>query len=264
MSKAPSVLVTGSSRGLGRGIAIELARAGYSVAIHYARNSAAAEETASTCREVGNADGQSFPIVGGDVSKADDRIRIVDECRAALGGIDALVNNAGISVRQRIDLMEANTESWDEVLDVNCKAPHFLTQLVAKDWIANAGKSRLSTGYKLAFVGSISAEAASPNRAEYCVSKAGIAMLNRVWAARLAREGVQSVEIRAGIMATDMTAGVASKYDALLADDAVVPLARWGTAEDMGLAVLAFVEGRLAFSTGDVINVDGGFHVRRL
>lgn len=264
MSKAGTVLVTGSSRGLGRGIALEAAAAGFSVAIHYARNADAAAETAAACATAAPDPAQRFPIVGGDLRDPDARHAIVEAVHRDFDGIDALVNNAGISVRQRVDVMDATQESWDDVMSVNCKAPHFLTQLVARRWLQEPGASRIASGYKLVFVGSISAEAASPNRAEYCVSKAGLTMLNRVWAARLAPAGVQSVEVRAGIMATDMTAVVAEHYDTVLADDRVVPQARWGTAQDMGLAVRAVLEGRLPFSTGHVLDVDGGFHVRRL
>jgi NAD(P)-dependent dehydrogenase (short-subunit alcohol dehydrogenase family) len=260
---AAVVLVTGASRGLGRGVAEALARDGHSVAIHYAVNTAAAEETADACRAQAARAGQRFSLVAGNVASALDRRRIVDETLAAHGRIDGLVNNAGIAPRVRADILDAEERSFDEVVGVNLKGPYFLTQLVARHWLAHPGQSLLPGGYKLVFVSSLSAYAASTNRGDYCVSKAGIAMVTRLWAARLAAEGVQVIELRPGIMATDMTSGVRDRYDALIAEG-VVPQRRWGTAADLGLAVSAVMKGSFPFSTGDVINVDGGFHLRRL
>jgi NAD(P)-dependent dehydrogenase (short-subunit alcohol dehydrogenase family) len=146
---------------------------------------------------------------------------------------------------------------------VNLKAPYFLSQAVARHWISKKGESRLPGGYKLVFISSISATHVSLNRGEYCVSKAGLAMAAKLWAARLAAEGVQVFEVRPGIMATDMTAAVKAHYDRLLAEG-LVPQKRWGTAEDVGRAVSALLEGRFPFSTGDVLHVDGGLHLERL
>jgi NAD(P)-dependent dehydrogenase (short-subunit alcohol dehydrogenase family) len=248
---------------LGRGIAETLAGAGFSVAIHYARNREAAEETALACRKLAPNEAQTFATVGGDVGVAADRQRLFDEVLAAYGRLDALINNAGIAPRIRADITEATEEIFDEVLDTNLKGPYFLSQLAARHWLAHPGESRIASGYKLIFVTSLSAAAASVNRGEYCISKAGLAMATQLWAVRLADCGVQVLELRPGIMATDMTAGVKDKYDKLLADG-LVPQKRWGTPEDVGLAVRAIVEGRFPFSTGDAINLDGGFHLRRL
>ena len=264
MTQPPTVLVTGSSRGLGRGVAEELARAGCSVAIHYASNRDAAEETAGACRELATDPQQQFPLVQGDVGGSADRRRLFDEALDAFGGhLDALVNNAGIAPRVRADLTDATEDVFDEVLTVNLKGPYFLSQLAARWWLAHPGQSRLAGGYKLIFVSSLSADAVSTNRGEYCISKAGLAMASRLWAARLADHGVQVLELRPGIMATDMTAGVKEKYDRLLAEG-IVPQRRWGTPGDVGLAVRAVIEGRFPFTTGDVINIDGGFHLKRL
>ena len=263
MDAAPVILVTGSSRGLGRGVAEELARAGCSVAIHYAANRAAAEETAAACKALATSPGQRFHLVQGDIGKAVDRRQLFDQTLAAFERIDALVNNAGVAPRVRADITEATEDVFDEVIAVNLKGPYFLSQLAARWWLAHAGESRLSGGYKLVFVSSLSANTASTNRGEYCVSKAGLGMATQLWAARLADHGVQVIELRPGIMATDMTAGVKEKYDKLLAEG-IVPQRRWGRPEDVGLAVRAVVEGRFPFSTGDVINIDGGFHLRRL
>lgn len=260
---SPVVLVTGSSRGLGRGVAESLAAAGYSVAVHYAGNRAAAEQTAESCRRLATVPGQTFSIVGGDVGKAEDRQRLFDETLAAFGHLDALVNNAGIAPRIRADVTEATEDIFDEVIGVNLKGPYFLSQLAARYWLSRPGQSRLSTGYKLLFITSLSANTASVNRGEYCISKAGLSMAAQLWAVRLAAEGIQVMELRPGIMATDMTSGVKEKYDKLLADG-IVPQKRWGAPSDVGRAVESVLAGHFPFSTGDVINIDGGFHLRRL
>jgi 3-oxoacyl-[acyl-carrier protein] reductase len=257
------VLVTGASRGLGRGIAEELARSGHSVAVHYVGNRSAAEETADACRAVAPLPAQQFDLVQGDVSQADDRRRVFDATLEAYGRIDGLVNNAGVAPRVRADLLDVTEASYREVLGVNLDGPFFLSQLAAKWWLDHPGEARIPGGYKLIFVSSLSAYAVSTNRGEYCVSKAGLAMTTQLFAARLAEHGVQVLELRPGIMATDMTAGVKEKYDRLLADG-IVPQKRWGTGADVGLAVRAIFQGLFPFTTGDAINVDGGFHLRRL
>jgi NAD(P)-dependent dehydrogenase (short-subunit alcohol dehydrogenase family) len=265
-STAPAsatALVTGASRGLGRGIAEALSRDGLDVAIHYSTNRAAAEETEAACRKAATRTGQKFVLVAGDIAKADDRRRIVDETLAGLGRLDALVNNAGIAPRVRADIVEATEASFDELIGVNLKGPYFLSQLVARHWLDHRGQAQLPGGYKLVFVSSASAARVSVNRGEYCVSKAGLAMASKLWAVRLAAEGVQVYELRPGIMATDMTAVVKDKYDKMIADG-FIPQGRWGTAEDVGRAVSALLKGSLPFSTGEVINVDGGLHLERL
>jgi 3-oxoacyl-[acyl-carrier protein] reductase len=258
-----AALVTGASRGLGRGIAEALSRDGLDVAIHYGTRRAAAEETEAACRKVATRAGQKFALVGGDIARTEDRRRILDDTLAALGRLDALVNNAGIAPRVRADIVEATEASFDELMAVNLKGPYFLSQLVARHWLDHRGESRLPGGYKLVFVSSASAARASVNRGDYCVSKAGLAMAATLWAARLAGEGAQVYELRPGIMATDMTAAVREKYDRMIAEG-VIPQGRWGTAEDVGLAVSALLKGSLPFSTGEVINVDGGLHIERL
>ncbi len=262
-SPTPVVLVTGSSRGLGRGVAETLAQAGFSVAIHYANNKQAAEAAAEACQNLAVSPEQKFALVGGNIGLASDRQRLFDETLAAYGHLDALVNNAGIAPRIRADITEATEEIFDEVIGINLKGPYFLSQLAARYWLANPGKCHLPGGYKLLFVTSLSANTASVNRGEYCISKAGLGMATQLWAVRLADQGVQVLELRPGIMATDMTSGVKEKYDKLLADG-LVPQKRWGRPEDVGLAVKSILEGNFPFSTGDVINIDGGFHLRRL
>ena len=258
-----TALVTGASRGLGRGIAEALSRDGLDVAIHYGSNRAAADETAESCRKVATRAGQRFVLVAGDIAKADDRRRLVEETLAGLGRLDALVNNAGIAPRVRADILEATESSFDELIGVNLKGPYFLSQLVARHWLERRGQAALPGGYKLVFVSSASAARVSLNRGEYCVSKAGLAMAAKLWAVRLAAEGVQVYELRPGVMATDMTAAVKDKYDRMIADG-FIPQGRWGTAEDVGRAVSALLKGSLPFSTGEVINIDGGLHLERL
>jgi NAD(P)-dependent dehydrogenase (short-subunit alcohol dehydrogenase family) len=263
MSSPAVVLVTGSSRGLGRGVAERLAADGYSVAIHYASNAAAAEEAAASCRALATNPSQQFAVVGGNIGTAEGRQSLFDATLAAFGHLDALVNNAGIAPRVRADITEATEEIFDEVIAVNLKGPYFLSQLAVRYWLANPGQSCLATGYKLIFVSSLSANTASINRGEYCISKAGLAMASQLWSVRLAADGIQVMELRPGIMATDMTAGVKDKYDALLASG-LVPQMRWGKPDDVGAAVESILAGHFPFSTGDVINLDGGFHLRRL
>jgi 3-oxoacyl-[acyl-carrier protein] reductase len=260
---AATALVTGASRGLGRGCAEALSRDGLDVAIHYGSRRAAAEETEEACRKVATRAGQKFVLVPGDIAKTDDRRRIVEETLAAFGRIDALVNNAGIAPRVRADILEATEASFDELIAVNLKGPYFLSQLVARHWLDHRGQSALPGGYKLVFVSSASAVRASINRGDYCMSKAGVAMAAKLWAARLAADGAQVFELRPGIMATDMTAAVKEKYDRMIAEG-LIPQGRWGTAEDVGRAVSALLKGSLPFSTGDVINIDGGLHLERL
>ncbi len=263
MPNPPTVLVTGSSRGLGRGVAECLAAAGYSVAVHFANNRAAAEDAAAACAALAKDPAQIFPIVGGNIGSAADRGALFAQTLEAFGRLDALVNNAGIAPRVRADLVDATEDVFDEVISVNLKGPYFLSQLAVRHWLAHPGASALPGGYKLIFVSSLSANTASVNRGEYCISKAGLAMASQLWATRLAADGIQVMELRPGIMATDMTAGVKDKYDKLLAEG-IVPQKRWGAPSDLGRAVESILAGHFPFSTGDVINIDGGFHLRRL
>ncbi len=262
--RSPTVLVTGASRGLGRGVALALAGDGYSVAIHYAANAAAAAQTAADCQAVAKFDSQRFPLVGGNIGVAADRAAIFAATLAAFDNhLDALVNNAGITSPGRPDLLEATEAGFDEVLAVNLKGPHFLSQLAARHWVAHPGQSQLSGGYKLVFITSVSAVMASTNRADYCISKAGVAMSSQIFASRLADQGVQVLELRPGIMATDMTSGVTAKYDPII-QSGTVPQRRWGQPQDVGLAVSSFLAGHFPFSTGEVIYLDGGLHLPRL
>jgi NAD(P)-dependent dehydrogenase (short-subunit alcohol dehydrogenase family) len=256
-------LVTGAGRGLGRGIALQLAEQGCSVVINYARDSGAAEEAAEACRQVARSSSQEFITVQADIRAKDARKHLLERTLAHFGRLDALVNNAGMAPRSRADILVASEDSFDEIIRTNLQGPYFLTQLVAAHWLGAGAAPARSEGRKIIFITSISADTASTHRGDYCVSKAGLSMAAQLWATRLAAEGIQVVEVRPGIMATDMTAGVRDKYDALLSAG-LVPQMRWGTPEDVGRAVRSVIAGDFPFSTGAVIPVDGGFNLRRL
>lgn len=259
----PVALVTGASRGLGRGIACRLAKLGLSVAVNYAGNAAAAKETVRLCKENRVHKRQQFVALQADVGSGDDRRRLVAQAIREFGHIDALVNNAGMGPRVRVDVTQTSEESFSEVLRVNLEGPFFLTQMVVNYWLKEKPKPALPHGFKIIYNSSISAVTASLNRGEYCISKAGLAMVTQLWALRLAGEGIQVFELRPGIMATDMTTGVKEKYDQLMAEG-LVPQRRWGQPEDVGRAVGAILMGEFPYSTGEVLYLDGGLHLRRL
>jgi 3-oxoacyl-[acyl-carrier protein] reductase len=254
-----TALVTGASRGIGRGIAIELARAGCRVAINYASNAAAAGEALALVKTAG---GDGF-LVQGDVAVAADRRRMIAETVGHFHRIDLLVNNAGVAPAVRADLLDAGEESFDRLFAINLKGPYFLTQLAAKQMLA---QERDAEGFRgrIVTISSISAYTASINRGDYCVVKAGLAMMTKLFADRLANDGINVYEIRPGIIATDMTGGVKEKYDKLIIEQGITPIRRWGAPEDVGRAVRAIAEDRFPFSTGAVFDVDGGFHLHRL
>lgn len=251
-------LVTGASRGIGRGAALALAERGWSVVINFRGNAEAAEDT---LRAVEQAGGRGL-LVQADISSATDRDRLIDDTLRHFGRLDALVNNAGMAPRQRVDLLELSEASYDEVMAVNLKGPFFLTQRAAKAMLTLIETGVMPRGV-IINMGSISAYTSSVNRAEYCVSKAGMAMMTQLYADRLADHNINVYEIRPGIIDTDMTSVAKAKYDKLIAEG-LTPIRRWGTPEDVGRAVAAIAEGAFPMSTGEVINVDGGFHLRRL
>lgn len=228
-------LVTGGTRGIGRGIAERLRDAGWEVAV--------------SCRTPRDMPG--IRTIVADNSDAADRARLVAEA----GEIDLLVNNAGIAPRVRADLLDMTEQSMDEVMRTNLYGPFFLTQALVKAMIGRGGM--------VINISSVSAYAVSVNRGEYCLSKAGVSMMTQLYAARLAEYGIPVYEVRPGVIKTDMTSAVAGKYDALI-EGGLSPIARWGEPADVAEAVAVLAEGRLRFSTGEVINVDGGFHIRRL
>ncbi|HNU98713.1 MAG: 3-ketoacyl-ACP reductase [Verrucomicrobia bacterium] len=266
-------LITGGSRGIGRGIALALARAGHDLVINYARNAEAAQKTAADCVALAAAGGHTIRArpCPSDIADPAARQRLIDFARTECGRLDLLVNNAGVAPEVRADLLESGEASFDRVLAINVKGPFFLTQLAARWMIEQARADAEASGPdapafappQIVFISSISAYTASSNRGEYCVAKAALSMLTPLFAARLAEHGINVYEIRPGIIATDMTAPVKAKYDALIAEG-VTPIRRWGSPGDVGRAVAAIAEGAFPFSTGEVLNVDGGFHLRRL
>ncbi|TVR50100.1 MAG: 3-ketoacyl-ACP reductase [Puniceicoccaceae bacterium] len=257
--EARTALVTGGSRGIGRGIALELARAGCRVGINYAGNEAAARDTLAAVKEAGG-DGL---IVQADVSVAADRNRMLDTVFSEFGRLDLLVNNAGVAPNVRADLLTCGEESFDRLFAINLKGPFFLTQQAALRMREQAQDGHGLRG-RVVNITSISVYTSSVNRGDYCMVKAGLAMMTKLFADRLADDGILVYEIRPGVIATDMTAGVKEKYDHLILEKGITPLRRWGRPEDIGLAVRAVAEDRFPFSTGEVFNVDGGFHLHRL
>jgi len=262
-------LITGASRGIGRGIALALAELGHDLVINFAGNVAAAEQTAADCLTAATARQIQIraEICQADISRSTDRERLIAFARAQFKRLDLLVNNAGVAPDVRADILDASEESFDRLIAVNVKGPYFLTQLAA-NWMIEQTQSthhvpRNACRPKIITVSSISAYTASTNRGDYCVSKAALSMLTPLFAVRLAGHGINVYEIRPGIIATDMTGPVKEKYDKLIAEG-LTPIQRWGTPEDIGKAVAAIASDALPFSTGEVINVDGGFHLRRL
>jgi len=251
-TETPVAVVTGASRGIGRGIARELARTHCVVATYKGRLDAAESLRAETGVEIFRC----------DVASAADRAALLDFTRERFGRLDLLVNNAGMAPRQRTDLLETSEASYDEVMAVNLKGPFFLTQRVAKAMI-DLLKAGAIKHPQIINIGSMSAYTSSVNRAAYCLSKAGMGMMTALYADRLSEYGINVYEIRPGIIETDMTSVVQAKYDQLITDG-LTPIRRWGQPDDVARAVVAIAQDQLPFSTGEVINVDGGFHLRRL
>lgn len=257
-------LITGASRGIGRGIALALAGAGFDLVLNYRAQIEAAERTASDCLQAGRQAGHDIAVevIQADVAIAGDRQRLLETARRRFTCLHLLVNNAGVAPEVRADLLEASEASFERLLRVNVQGPYFLTQQAAR-WMIETVPAPSESRRHIITIGSISAHAASIQRGDYCVSKAALGMLTPLFAARLAEYGIGVFEIRPGIIATDMTAPVREKYDRLIAEG-LLPIARQGEPADVGQAVLAIAEGRFPYSTGEVLHVDGGFHLRRL
>jgi NAD(P)-dependent dehydrogenase (short-subunit alcohol dehydrogenase family) len=237
---------------------LALAKAGWQVAFSYLGNTSAAQIALAEIQALGAAG----LAVQADIGASEDRAALIAEVLEQFGGIDLLVNNAGMAPRQRVDLLEMAEASYDEVLSTNLKGPFFLTQQVARIMIEQQ-RAEPDKMPVIVNISSISADTSSTNRGEYCISKAGMGMMTQLFADRLAAEGIRVYEIRPGIIETDMTAAVKAKYDQKIAEG-LFPIRRWGQPEDVAQAVLALASGILPYSTGEVIHVDGGFHIRRL
>ena len=257
-SRARVALVTGGARGIGFGIATALAGEGWTLALSGLREPSHAAEALDALRAAGS----DVLYVRSDVSVAADRAHLLETVTERLGGLDALVNNAGRAPRVRADLLETSEESFEELVRVNLQGPYFLTQRAAP-LLASRARQQRGTPPAIVFVTSVSAEHASINRGEYCVSKAGLAMAVRLFAARLAPDGVAVYEVRPGIVATEMTAGVKHVYDERIAGG-LVPEGRWGQPADVGRAVAALLRGDVPYATGTVLHVDGGLSIPRL
>ena len=253
-----SALITGGSRGIGLGIAKELAKAGFNLAINGVRKQESVQPVLDELKDFG----VEVIYAQGDVSKKEDREYIFRTVIAEFGQLNVLVNNAGVAPKERKDILEATEESFDYTLDINLKGPYFLTQLFARQMVEMKKESPEFWGC-IINVSSVSATVASVNRGEYCISKAGIAMATKLWAARLGEFDIPVYEIQPGIIKTDMTAGVTEKYDRLFADGLTIQK-RWGLPEDVGKVAAAMATKMLPYSTGQVVLVDGGMGVQRL
>jgi NAD(P)-dependent dehydrogenase (short-subunit alcohol dehydrogenase family) len=251
-------LVTGGTRGIGFGIARALAAEGWRLILTGLRPAEQVAGAVETLKRTGT----SVEYRSADVADATARADVVDFVRAHYGTVNALVNNAGRGPRVRADLMEATEESFEEVLRTNLQGPYFLTQAVART-MADRRAQDAGFGAAIVFVTSVSADMASLNRGEYCVSKAGLAMAAQLFAIRLAHHGIPVYEVRPGVIATDMTAGVRDMYDRRIAEG-LIPEGRWGQPEDVGRAVAALLRGDFPYATGSVIRVDGGLSIPRL
>lgn len=253
-----TAFITGGTRGIGLGIARALAREGWTLAVGGTRDETAVTPVLHELRAFGAA----VHYLRGDLAKPADRARVVAAVRAAFGAPNALVNNAGRAPRVRMDLLEATEESFEEVMATNLQGPYFLTQVIARDQMERR-RTDPSFEASIVFITSLSAEMASLNRGEYCVSKAGLSMAARLFAARLAADAIPVFEVRPGIIATDMTAPSREMYDRRIANG-LIPEGRWGEPEDVGRVVAALVRGDMPYATGTVVYVDGGLSIPRL
>jgi 3-oxoacyl-[acyl-carrier protein] reductase len=255
MNESPLALVTGAARGIGAAIALKLAKNGMNVAIFDIIES---DEISQAVKSTG----QTALTIVGDVTLGEDRLRALDAIEQQFGRLDVLVNNAGVAPNVRADILDASEESYDRVMNINMKGPYFLTQAAAR-WMVRQREARPDDWMCIVNISSCSAYTASPSRGEYCLSKSAVSMATKLYAARLAEYNIGVYEIRPGIIATDMTSAVKDKYDKLIAEG-LTPIKRWGQSQDVADAAAVCAKGELKFSTGEVINVDGGFHLRTL
>jgi len=251
-------LITGGSRGIGFGIAVQLAQNGFDLAINGVRSADDAEDAIKKLKDFGN----DVIYCRGNISSPADKENIINEVKEHYGKLHVLVNNAGVAPKERKDILDATEESFDNVISTNLKGAYFLTQKVA-NWMIAQKKSDLKFQGCIINISSMSATVASVNRGEYCISKAGISMATQLWAVRLGEYNIPVFEVRPGIIATDMTAGVKEKYDKLIAEGLCVQQ-RWGQPEDVGKVVASLAKGDFMYSTGQVIMVDGGLTIPRL
>jgi NAD(P)-dependent dehydrogenase (short-subunit alcohol dehydrogenase family) len=252
-------VVTGAGRGIGRGIALALSDLGYTLVVNYRSDHDAAE---ATCREARRRGSPAAYAIRADVSDLTEGRLLLDEAVNLAGRLDLWVNNAGIAPERRLDLLETTPDSWDRVVATNLRGPFFLSQAVAREMVSLRSAGVVAEP-QIVFITSISSQFASVTRGEYCVAKAGLSMVAQLFAARLAGEGIRVYEVRPGLIETDMTSVVRESYDERIAAG-LVPIGRWGRPEDVGRAVALIASGGLPYSTGAVIDVDGGLGLRIL
>lgn len=251
-------LITGGSRGIGFGIAKQLAQQGFDLAINGVRSETDAATALDELRSYGN----QVIYCQGNIGLPEDRAQVIDQIKKSFGRLHVLVNNAGVAPKERNDILLATMESYDYVMDINLKGPYFLTQTIA-NWMVQQKQEDLTYSGQIIIVSSISAEVASVNRGEYCISKAGLGMMTQLFAVRLAEYEIPVYEIRPGVIRSDMTAGVTEKYDKLIGGGLTLQK-RWGTPDDVGKAVAALTSGAFPYSTGQIFMVDGGLTQLRL
>ena len=251
-------LITGGSRGIGLGIAHALVKEGYRVAINGVRPIQQVVETLNDLKS----DGGEVVYCQGDIGNPDERKKIVEEIKNQWGDLHVLVNNAGIAPKERKDILEADEKSYDRLMNVNLKGPYFLTQQVA-NWMIKQKIKNPKNPFTIINISSVSATTASVNRGDYCISKAGISMATKLWAARLGEFDIPVYEVQPGVIRTDMTAGVIEKYDKLIAEGLTIQK-RWGNPEDLGKTVVALASGMIPYATGQVIKTDGGMTIQTL
>jgi len=256
-------LVTGAGQGIGRGIALRLAQDGFTVVVNdVVADASDLERGAYEVKASIEAAGGAAHVFRADVASAEERAAMVGFVAERFDRLDLLVNNAGVAPKERKDILEAGEESFDRLMAINLRGPYFLTQLVANRMIAWQEQGMVETP-RIVFITSISAYTSSPSRGEYCVSKAGLSMAAKLFADRLAEYDIPVIEIRPGIIQTPMTAAVKEKYDELIAEG-LLPTKRWGRPDDVAKVIAAFARGDLDYSTGQAIEVGGGFGLRRL
>lgn len=251
-------LITGGSRGIGLGIARELAGEGIGLAINGTRP----EEQVLDVLDELRSTGVEVIYCQGDVSQADSRDNILETVRRKFGRLNFLVNNAGVAPRKRKDILEATEESFERVLRINLQGPYFLSQAVA-NWLVSQKKEESDFFGSIININSISATVVSVDRGEYCISKAGIGMMTGLFAARLGEFDIPVYEVRPGVIKTDMTSGVKEKYDKMFNEGLSIQ-SRWGKPSDVGRIVAALARGTMPYSTGAVIMADGGLTIQRL
>lgn len=260
MKLLPAAIVTGASRGIGKAIALALGAQGWAVVVNYRASEQAAHDVAHQIEEQG---GRALASQA-DVGDLGQHAALLENAADHFGPVGLLVNNAAVPCRQRVDLLETDTEDYDRVLSTNLRGPFFLTQRIAAHMLEHRDSLRDAPPRMIINIGSVSAYAATPERGQYCIAKAGLAMMTSLFASRLARDGILVYEIRPGVIDTDMVAAAKSRYEERIGEQDLLPIPRMGTPDDVAQAVAMLAAGALPYSTGAVIDVDGGFHLRRL